>query len=140
MATARNMKELTSLINKQINDAMKTEVSRVARNTLKENVISEVYEEYTPEMYQRTGGLFQDENIETIMVDETTLSIRSTRHEGNRDIAAVIEYGENYSYPGLDEVIGERPFHAETARELDEKGIAKKALVEGLRRQGLKTK
>lgn len=137
---AKNYKELAALINKQINDAMKNEVSKVARNTLKENVVTEVYEEYTPTTYQRTGGLLQDENIETVMVDENTLSVRSTRHEGNRDIAEVIETGENYSYPGLDEIIGARPFHAETARELDEKGLAKKALVEGLNRQGLKTK
>lgn len=137
---AKNYKELAALINKQINDAMKNEVSKVARNTLKENVVTEVYEEYTPTTYQRTGGLLQDENIETVMVDENTLSVRSTRHEGNRDIAEVIETGENYSYPGLDEIIGARPFHAETARELDEKGLAKKALVEGLNRQDLKTK
>lgn len=137
---AKNYKELAALINKQINNAMVNEVSKVARNTLKENVVTEVYEEYTPTTYQRTGGLYQDENIETVMVDENTLSVRSTRHEGNRDIAEIIETGENYSYPGLDEIIGSRPFHAETARELDEKGLVKKALVQGLNRQGLKTK
>ncbi|MGM7720489.1 hypothetical protein [Metabacillus sp. Hm71] len=134
----KSISDLAKHFNKnQLKKALQEDVAKVARNTLKEHVIEDVYDAYDSN-YQRTGGLLQDENIETKMEDDATLSIRSTRHEGNRDIAAVIEYGENYSYPGLDEIIGERPFHAETAKELDEKGLAKKALADGLKKQGIK--
>lgn len=138
MATFKSLKDLEKHLNKQIKKAMQEDVAKVARNTLKEHVVEDVYNEYSPELYVRTGGLLQDSNIETKMEDDNTLSIRSTRHEGNRDIAQIIEDGENYSYPGLDEIIGERPFHAETAKELESKGLAKKALADGLKKQGLK--
>ncbi|MNG09648.1 hypothetical protein D3C84_930740 [compost metagenome] len=134
----KSIADLAKHFNKnQLKKAMETDVAKVARNTLKEHVIEDVYEEYTPKTYDRTGGLYQDRNIETDMIDDNTLSVRSTRKEGNRDIAQIIEDGENYSYPGLDERIGARPFHAETAKEL-EKGLAKKALKDGLKKQGIK--
>jgi hypothetical protein len=138
---AKNMAELAKLLEKKIKSAMENEVKEVARNTLKENVITEVYDAYTPKMYERSGGLYQDENIESEMVNDTTLSVRSTREEDGKDIAEVIETGEGYTYRGYGyDYEKPRPFHAETARELDEKGLAKKALKQGLNRQGIKTK
>lgn len=139
MATVKSIKELEVLLNKKINSALRNEVEKVARKTLKENVVTEVYDAYNSQ-YQRTGELLQDRNIESKMEDENTLSIHSTRHEGSRDIAEVIEYGKGYNPAYLDEVIEERPFHAETAKELEEKGLAKKALADGLKRQGLDVK
>lgn len=137
---AKNMADLAKLIEKKISKALQNEVADTARKVLKENVITEVYDQYTPSQYDRTGGLYQDRNIEVIMENDNTLSVRSIREEDGRDIASIIEYGEGYSYPGLDERIGARPFHAETKRELEEKGLAKKALAEGLRKQGVNIK
>lgn len=137
---ARNMNELTKQIEKMIGRALQEDVSKVAERTLKENVITEVYDQYSPTQYERTGGLYQDSNIETKMESDNTLSVRSTRQEDGRDIASIIEYGEGYSYEGLDERIGARPFHEKTAEELMDKGLVKKALSDGLRKQGLDVK
>lgn len=141
MVVLKNINELAKhLAKNQIKQALENDVAEQSRKTLKENVIDEVYDTYSPTQYERTGGLYQDRNIDTKMENDTTLSIRSTREENGRDIASVIEYGEGYSYEGLDERIGARPFHEETAKELADKGLAKKALAEGLRKQGLNVK
>jgi hypothetical protein len=134
----------------QIKKALEDDVAKQARKTLKQKIKSEVYDVYPdPKVYNRTGGLLQDSNIDTTMENDNTLSIRSTRSENGRDIAEVIEYGHEGSkdgyehpayYPGGDNFIQPRPFHAETARELDEKGLAKKALKDGLRKSGLNVK
>ena len=137
---AKNIADLVKLIEKKVKIAMEKEVSEVAKRTLQENVISEVYEQYTPTQYERTGGLYQDRNIEVKMENDSTLSVRSTREEDGRDIASIIEYGVGYSYPGLDERIGARPFHQVTKQELEEKGLAKKALESGLKKQGVNIK
>jgi hypothetical protein len=132
----------------QIKKALKDDVAKQARKTLKEHIVEDVYNEYPdPKVYSRTGGLLQDSNIDTTMENDNTLSIRSTRSENGRDIAEVIEYGhegskDGYEYPAYypdgNNFVQPRPFHAETARELDEKGLAKKALADGLRKSGLK--
>jgi hypothetical protein len=136
---AKNFKELEALINKAIRKAMENEVSRTARNTLKEHVVEDVYDAYSPTQYDRTGGLLQDRNIDSHMVDDNTLSVRSTREEDGRDIASVIEYGKGYSFDGLDERIGARPFHEEAKKELAN-GLAKESLKRGLKKQGLDVK
>jgi hypothetical protein len=137
VGTFKSLSDLAKHLEKnQIKKALETEVKKVAERTLKENVITEVYDAYDSE-YQRTGGLLQDSNIESKMESDDTLSVRSIREENGRDIASIIETGKGYSYHGLDERIGERPFHAITAMELEYDGLAKKALKDGLKKQGI---
>lgn len=125
-----------------IKSAMEQEVEKVARDTLKLNVDEEVYKKYNSKAknpYKRTGGLKEDKNIETKMEDDTTLTIRSIRSENGRDIAKVIEDGEGYTWVHSEIYKRQpfpRPFHEKTA-EMLEKGLAKDALKEGLKRQGL---
>ena len=135
MPTAKNMNELAKLLNKKISKSLSQDVERVARNTLKEHIVSDVYDPYDSS-YDRTGGLLQDRNIDSKMENDNTLSIRSTRHENGNDIAEIIETGVGYSYGGLDDIIGPRPFHEETYKELAN-GLAKKALADGLKKQGV---
>lgn len=142
MAIAKNMKELEKLINKKINNALKNEVAKVARNTMKEQVIEEVYDRYKPKEYERTGGLYQDKNIKTTMEDDNTLTIENIRRDEDtgRLVAPIVEYGVGYEWE--DSKIYNmqpypRPFVAKTAKELEEKGLAKKAMKDGLKRQGL---
>jgi hypothetical protein len=139
MSTAKNINDLVKLLNKKyINKALSTDVEKVARKTLKEHVVEDVYDAYDSN-YQRTGGLLQDRNIDSKMENDNTLSIRSTREENGRDIAYIIETGEGYNPSHLDDVIGERPFHEETYKEL-KNGLAKKTLAEALKKQGLDIK
>jgi hypothetical protein len=144
LATASNMKELEKLINQKIKSAMQQEVSTVARKTMKEQVIEEVYDRYTPSPngYKRTGGLYQDRNIETVMENDNTLSVRNIRKDEKtgRLVSPIIEEGVGYTWKNSDIYQMQpfpRPFHAETLRELTEKDLAKNALVQGLKRQGL---
>lgn len=141
MATFKNIKELEQFINKQAQKALKNEVAEEVKRTLKENIIDEVYDKYTPTEYERTGGLYQDRNIEAI-VNGNTLSVRSTRTERGRDIAQIIESGIGYEwkdsriynmqpYP--------RPFHYETFLELQRTLKHVDALKKGLNKLGVKT-
>jgi len=139
MTDITSFEDLKKELDKKIKNVMSTNVSKVARQTLKEHIVTDVYGAYDPSEYERTGGLLQDVNIDTTMIDDNTLSVRSTRHDGLRDIGYIIEYGVGYDwqrsriaqmqpYP--------RPFHANTEAELA-KGSFKKALVSGLKAEGL---
>jgi hypothetical protein len=137
MATANNLNELFKMMNGYINTSLNTDVKQQAVKTLKEHVVTDVYDRYDPMQYQRSGGLLQDSNVDAHMENENTLSVRSTRNENGKDIAKIIETGKGYTWKNSEIVGVERPFHKEAAKELDEKGLAKKALADGLRKQGL---
>lgn len=108
-----------------------------------------VYSTYTPYNlkgtdyhYHRTYELKNPENIDTTMVDDNTLAVRSTRSENDRDIAAVIETGSGYDWGknsgyvrDLDSEIGKREFHKETGIELERSGRHVKALKKGLEKR-----
>jgi hypothetical protein len=144
MTTFKSLKDLVNYVNKtHIKNALENEVEEIARRTLKENVITEVYDRYNPSQYKRTGELYQDENIESKMEDDNTLSIRSVREENGKDISRIIEEGVGYDWEKSEIYQSQpypRPFHAETRRELEEQGLVKKALVDGLKKQGIKVK
>jgi hypothetical protein len=145
----KSLAELEKYLTQKINDALENEVSHVARNTLKEHVIDDVYDKYEPTQYQRQGadgGLMDDKNIYAGLVDDGELVVRSTRvdeDDPRKDIASIVEFGTGYTWEKSKIYHMQpfpRPFHAETAKELDEKGLAKNALEKGLNRQGIDTK
>lgn len=149
MATFSNLKDLEKYLNKKIASALEKEVAKVARETMKQKIETEVYNRYEPTEYDRqkeNGGLLDDRNIVTELINDNTLYVRNIRTDTEngivKDVARIVEEGEGYTwdrskiyqmqpYP--------RPFHEETAKELFNKGLAKKALAEGLSRQGVKT-
>ena len=139
MPDIKSFDDLKKYLNKTVNNAQKKFVAPVARQKLKDHIVEDAYAAYTPEVYERTGELLNDKNIETVLVGDGTLSVRSTRLDGERDVAEVIEKGENYSYAGLDEKIGARPFHEKTAMDLAD-GDFEKTLKDGLKAQGLDVK
>lgn len=138
MGIANNFFELQKMINAGINNALQNEVEKVVRQTLKENIIIEVYDKYNPTQYQRTGGLYQDENIQTTRgVNE--IIVRSIREEEGRDIAEIIETGVGYTWTSSTIYNMQpfpRPFHATTAQELASSQKHVDALYRGLKRQG----
>lgn len=137
MPTFNDLTSLFAYVEKVKKNAMETEVANQVKETLSENVITEVYDQYTPSRYKRTGGLYQEGNMESKMIDEDTLSVRSTRQEGSRDIVQIIESGKGYYSRSLDEEIGPRPFHEKTAQELREKDLVERALIKGMKKQGI---
>ncbi|MEM4995020.1 hypothetical protein WKH56_20860 [Priestia sp. SB1] len=139
MPDIKTFDDLKKALNKITNNTQKKFIAPMARQKLKDHILEDAYAAYTPEVYERTGELLEDKNIETVLVGDGTLSVRSTRHDGERDVVEVIETGKGYSYAGLDEKIGARPFTERTAQDLAD-GDFEKALKDGLKAQGLDVK
>jgi len=123
---------------------MQKEVSETSRQTMKEHLESDVYSQYSPTQYVRKysdGGLLDDSNIETKMIDNNTLRIENIRKDEDtgRMVDKIIEFGKGYWNNYLDELIGARPFIYNSFLEL-KSGKAKEALIRGLKRQGIDCK
>lgn len=126
-----------------VNQALVGEVFNVASQEILSAVQTEVYEEYTPKIYERRrddGGLYDPENI-TFELDaaEMQLTVRNEapRETGNYDsgfVAEIVESGKGYIWPPKG--VGARPFHSVAEESLISDGKAEKALAEGLMRQG----
>jgi hypothetical protein len=157
-----NVEELEKYLTQKINNSLEEEVSKQARKTMKEVIETEVYAKYTPyedvkkpyTRQRKDGGLLDDENIHTGLVNDGELVIRNTRtneHDDElgystspyRDVAAIVEYGTNYNWNNSKIYHIQpfpRPFHEKTAERLKQEGLAKKALTDGLKRNGLDVK
>jgi hypothetical protein len=134
-----SLKDLEKYLNDKIRNALAKEVADVARNTMSDHVKSDVYDVYEPSQYQRTGDLYKD--ISTTMKNDNTLIVKNEARddESGRLIAPVVEYGIGYEWEEsriYNMQPFPRPFVENTAKEL-EKGKAKNALAEGLRKQGM---
>lgn len=136
----KNIKDLEKEINKRINKAMKENVQKEAKKTMQEKIIDEVYLAYEPSQYDRSYELLNA--TETKMVNKNTLSLENTRHDGNKDVAKIIESGTGYDWEKSRIAQMQpfpRPFTEETKKSL-ENGKFKQALKEGLKSQGLDVK
>lgn len=70
-------KAVKSRIDANINNTLKTEVSSVARETMKKHIQEDFYDKYSPKVYERReglGGLIDDNNIVT-EVEGTKITI-----------------------------------------------------------------
>jgi anaerobic ribonucleoside-triphosphate reductase len=139
MPEFNSLKDLEKFLNDKIRKSLQSEVADVARETMSDHVMSDVYSKYQPTQYERTGDLYKD--IRTTMVNNNTLEIRNEARdeESGRLIAPVVEYGVGYEWEEsriYNMQPFPRPFVENTAKEL-EKGKAKHALAEGLRKQGV---
>ncbi|WP_405169292.1 hypothetical protein [Paenibacillus sp. FSL H3-0286] len=138
----KSLKDLERYLNKQIAQSLKNDVGKgVAREKLKENIESEVYDKYDPVMYERqreNGGLHDDKNIIVEMIDNNTVSVESHRMDGNRNVGVIVEtgvgYNEDWSFPYTHKG---RPFTEVTREELMNDGSVEHALMKGLKKQGL---
>lgn len=145
MVSFKNLKELERFLQKQINNALQIEVKNEVEETMRSHIQKDVYEAYTPYStdgktphYERTYELLR--SIKSNLVDNGVLCVENTRHEGDRDIVSVIEYGRGYQWGyvrNLDEEIGARPFVANTKFELEQTNKHVEALKKGLKRQGV---
>jgi hypothetical protein len=131
--------ELEKFLNQKINKALAKEVADVARDTMSDHVVSDVYEKYEPTQYQRSGDLYKD--VKTTMINENTLEVENTARdeESGRLIAPVVESGVGYEWESsriYNMQPFPRPFVENTAKEL-ENGLAKEAMKIGLKKQGL---
>ncbi len=142
----RNFKDLEKAISQKIKKAMENEVAKKAIGIGQDMVEQEVYQKYTPTMYERTGEL--KESFETKPIKDG-IELTNTRSDGDRYIPEIIEHGHwgsdqgGYEYPSYNEdgspraYMNPRPFMQKTKEQL-ENGEFKDALVKGLKSEGLK--
>jgi hypothetical protein len=130
MPTFDSLDKLFAHIQKQVTESLKTDVADDAKELLKENKQTEVYDAYTPYStdgitphYERTYQLLNSN--ESKMIDENTLEItspRGTDSETGVDIAYAVEKGGNYTWGytrDLNEEMGAREFMGKTKNDLE---------------------
>lgn len=136
--TFKNFKEIENYIRTQVSESLQDDVAKEVTQVMVEDggtIDREVYQKYSPKSYQRTYELKDPSTIEFKMIDDSTLSIGSTRSDGNRYVAGVIESGKGYYTKALDEEIGARPFHEKTAEELERNKRHVEAMRKGLKKR-----
>lgn len=137
-------------LQQKIKQSMMNEVSRASHQTMRDEIIMEVYNKYTSnaeEPYQRRydqGGLIDDHNIQTKMIDNNTLKVENitTDYQTGRNIVGVIESGTGYTWKNS-EIYHMQPFprsFVERTFEILKSGVAVSALRKGLQRQGINCK
>lgn len=134
-----DLEKLLQKLNRNIGSAMNNEVNKETRDTMKEQIQETVYDVYSPTLYERqkdNGGLIDDDNIKTTLIDNTTLIVENIRSDDGVNVAEVVESGQGYKfdfpYNGVP-----RPFSAATREQLENTGAHKHALYKGLKRQGI---
>lgn len=132
----KNLNELFKFVEKQVQSTLRDEVAKVAVETMQKHVQEDVYDVYEPVMYERTGRLKRE--IEVDVVDDNTIAIENARYENGRNIAEIVETGQGYQY--YFEFYGEeRPFTRNTREELKNTNKLKNAMAKGLNKRGIKT-
>lgn len=142
MPKAKDLKELEKLIKEKISKSLQTNVAQTARETIKDSIEDVVYAVYEPTMYERQkddGGLTDDDNILTTMVNETTLSIESHRMDGDKNVSETIITGDGYDYE-FPYYGRPRDFVEATREELLDTRSHVAAMHTGLKKQGLDVK
>lgn len=144
MAYFKDLNSLFAKINSDIDNSLKTDVAFTVIEKLKGNIKTEVYAKYTPTQYNRqydNGGLLDDDNFSITPVGNNAIHIRSTRSDGNKDVAAIVEYG--FYYDWTNSRIAQmqpypRPFHGKTESDLIKDKEHVEAMRKGLIRRGYK--
>lgn len=137
--TQQDLVKFLQKLNQPIAKALSDDVAKTVRQVMKEKVKEEVYDVYDPTMYSRTGKLGSEESMRSELINETTLVVENIRSDGDRNVAEIVESGENYQF-GFEYAGVPRPFTEATREELRNTGAHKAALYSGLKRQGITLK
>lgn len=153
----KSLKELEKALQEKVEIALLTDVAETVRDVMLDHIIEDVYEEYTPFEYSRRNnenGLMDGNNINasiegnTLIVENNTLGKPYYREgkelkrsqNADQEIAGVIETGQGYDIHDWEYDGVPRPFIENTRRELVDYDWHKKALKQGLQKQGLEVK
>lgn len=151
----KSLKELRKVVEKAIDNSLENEVFEVVRGEEIKSIETDVFEVYTPAMYERrdADGIDNEKNMVHDEVKNGTIKIENitefnpgykTANLG-AGLPVLIEYGHGgkhyyYDYPCSDEFCDPRPFIANTRERLKKSGKHKEALKIGLKRNNIKTK
>lgn len=141
MATFRNMKDLNAYLQKQVQAALENEVAETVKDVMQDHIQKDVYDAYTPKQHIRDGydgGLIDRDNIESRSIKDGIEVENVTKHDG-KYIPAVIETGEGYTYSGYGYGYEEeRPFIANSKKDLQDNKQHVKALKDALKKKGIR--
>ncbi|MCP1185095.1 hypothetical protein [Paenibacillus sp. 1781tsa1] len=137
--TQQDLIKFLQKLKQPIAKALSDDVAKTVKQIQKEKVKEEVYDVYEPTMYSRTGLLGSEESMKSELINDTTLVVENIRSDGDRNVAEVVESGQNYQY-GFEYAGVPRPFTEATREELRNTGAHKAALYSGLKRQGITLK
>ena len=152
----KNLKELEKELYKRINIALDTDVADTVKDAMFNHIVSDVYDTYTPKMYQRRfdkGGLMDMRNIVATMENDGELLVQNVTLgnpyyydpnlnkvavsvNSNQFISPVIEHGTGYDVVQ----IFPRPFVQNTCNDLEQNHYHTEALKRSLKKQGLEVK
>lgn len=147
MPTFNNLNDLFRHLEQQAKKSLQEDVSKKVIEVAKEHVQSDVYDIYPdPATYQRTGEL--KDSFESTPTP-TGIEITNTRHDGDRYIPEIIEYGHDASsqgyqfpayYPNGANFIQSRPFMENTVEELKKTNEHVEVFKKSMSRKGIQTK
>lgn len=108
-------------------------VKNTVIDTGKRHVQEDVYDVYDPVVYQRSGELKNNWEVE-----ETAdgIAVFNDRHDGSKNVAETVEYGENYDYE-FKYSHTPRPFTENTRQELSKGNKLANSLKQDMKRIGL---
>ena len=144
-----NLKDIYNKVKQQTQQVLNNEVSDKIKEIEHKHVISDVYAQYSPTMYQRKKdnyGLSDESNMLTKQYGEIGIEISNdTYHDnlksmGGNYVADVVESGVGYEYAGYGYPYEEpRPFQEKTVEELNQSKEHVIALKQGLKNKGINT-
>ncbi len=124
MPSFRNLNALELYIKNEIYKSLEDDVAKEVVDTMKDRINEDVYNAYSPTLYERrkeNGGLLDDANFLTEMVDDNTLKVKNVTHGSGKYIVPIIEEGVGYTWENSN-IYGRqpfpRPFVANTREEL----------------------
>jgi hypothetical protein len=142
-----NLNDLLKYAAQQAAKSIQEDVAQMVIEVAKEHVQSDVYDVYPdPVEYQRTGEL-KDSFVATPTPDG--VEIVNTRHDGERYIPEIIEYGHDKSsqgyefpayYPSGPNFIQRRPFMENTVEELKKTNEHVRVFKESMKKKGIDVK
>ncbi|WP_099301819.1 hypothetical protein [Bacillus sp. Marseille-P3800] len=132
-----SLSQVFAHINQSLAQSIQDEDSQVVKasiETLKQSVQENVYDVYSPFLYDRTGGLKEEWKVE---IEDGGIAIMSNRHDGETYVAEVVETGTGYRYDFPYNGVP-RPFTQLAAEELKGNGRLSHALKQDLVKRGFR--
>ena len=162
MASFKNINALIKHISLKVEESLGDEVANMVKDKQQEHINDDVYMQYNvvdgqrkePYKYERRyfeGGLIDRDNIVAEVKDGTlTVTNVTEGKDGLDNLAGLIEFGDKNGFGEYDwkynkdntqdQYLQPRPFIDNTRQEIAEKSLHKKALIEGLKKRGIKAK
>ena len=146
MPTFSSLKEMEKYIQDKINQSLKDDVAPVVKEIMSAEVQNTVYSVYEPKRYERrydNGGLMSENNMKAIPIKDGVIAISNEtpfngKNYSGKSLTEVVVTGEGYTYDYPYEYNQPRDFIEATREDLIQTQAHTKALINGLKKSGIK--